>query len=50
MNVSRIRTLDRDASPAERDQFYDTLTRDAMRDFDAQATLQLRQYFAAYLR
>ena len=50
VNVSRIRTLDRDASPAERDQFYDTLTRDVMRDFDAQATLQLRQYFAAYLR
>lgn len=50
VNVTRLRTLNRDAAPAERDQFYDTLMRDLIRDFDTQATIQLRQYFAAYLR
>ena len=50
VTVNRMRTLNRDASPAERDVFYDTLTRDVMRDFDAEATTQLRRYFAAYLR
>jgi hypothetical protein len=50
VTATRTRTINRDASLGERDAFYDTLIRDVMRDFDAQATLQLRQYFGAYLR
>ena len=49
VNITRSQELTEDASIAQRQQLFDSITRDLMTQFEAQANSQLRQYFAAYL-
>lgn len=50
VNVFRARSINEDATVAQREQFYYDLLRDAMLQFDQQADPRVRQYFAPYTR